>query len=112
MHFVADYRATTGIITSEASLTFVDPLSLAKEIKKLQIVCCFRCVFSHDLNFENGFGISLTSHTRTRRRKHYNGFSILIGMNVLFHPFFLLAYLSTLARKMRHNARQSDDDEP
>jgi len=30
----------------------------------------------------------------------------------LLDPFFLLAYFSTLARKTRHNARQSDDNEP
>ena len=41
------------LLTSEASLIFLDFLPLAEEIKNLQIVCCFCCDFSHDLSFEN-----------------------------------------------------------
>ena len=73
MQFVTSYGATT------ASLACVDFLSLAEEFNDLQIVCCFCCVFSHDLSFENGSVISLTNDAIKLRREHGNGFSILTG---------------------------------
>ena len=64
---------------NSASLTFVDFLPLAEEIKNLQIVCCFCCVFSHDLSFENGSMIFWTDDAIKLWHKHCNSFSILIG---------------------------------
>ena len=42
-----------ALFTSEASLTFVDRLPPAEEIKNLQIVFWFCYVFSHDLSFKH-----------------------------------------------------------
>ena len=68
------------LFTSEASQTFVDFLPLAKDVKNLQIVCCFRCVFSHDFSFENGSMIFfLTDDLIKLQCKHCNSFLILIG---------------------------------
>lgn len=59
MHFATSHVATMGIITSGASLTFVDLLPLIEEIENLQFFVAF-CVFNPDLGFENGTVISLS----------------------------------------------------
>ena len=52
MHLAADHgmellELQASAVTSETFLTFAGLLPLADEIENLQIVCCFRCFFSH-----------------------------------------------------------------
>ena len=65
-----------ALFTSEASLTFIDLLPLAKKILKIYkcLLLCFDYVFSHDLSFENGGVISLTSDARKRCHEHHSRF--------------------------------------
>lgn len=59
MHFATSHGATTGVITSGASLTFVDLLPLIEEIEIYKCFVAF-CVFNPDLGFDNGTVISLS----------------------------------------------------
>ena len=71
MHFVADYGATSGVIYFRSFSNFCRSSSSR-----------FRCVFSHDLSFENSSVISLTNESRKGdrgRRANCNGFPFLIG---------------------------------
>lgn len=62
-----------ALFTSEASLSFVDLLPLAEEIKNLQIVGEKMCLCT------NGSVISLTNYERKQRGENCNNISILIG---------------------------------
>ena len=88
MHFVADYGATSGVIYFRSFSNFCRSSSSS-----------FRCVFSHDLSFENSSVISLTNESRKGgrgRRANCNGFSFLIGCSycMTFDPLLSLVYFS------------------
>ena len=86
------------LFTSEASRTFVDFLPLAKEIKNLQIVCCFRDRRARwkvgGLTIENNFFI-----LKIEKRNKVIVFDLF-----LLHDFaYFIQYLSTTrtSKKMK-----------